>query len=82
MYTVPSSTAPEEDTTHKASLTCTWAGATLVRVGHACHLADALRDNSTLTVLRLQDNPLGERGAKALVESLPHNTNVKDLYLP
>ena len=53
-----------------------------MRIGHACHLVDALSANSTLRVLRLQDNPLGERGAKALVESLPHNTNVKDLYLP
>ena len=48
----------------------------------ACHLAEALRANSTLRELRLLDNPLGERGAKALVESLAHNTSVKELTLP
>ena len=47
----------------------------------ACQLADALWDNSTLRELSLWYNPLGERGAKALVESLAHNTSVKDLYL-
>ena len=47
----------------------------------ACQLAEALRDNSTLKELVLYDNPLGERGAKALVQSLAH-ISVKDLYLP
>ena len=48
----------------------------------ACQLAEALRVNSTPRVLQLWDNQLGERGAKALVESLAHNTSVKGLYLP
>ena len=47
----------------------------------ACPLAEALRVNSTLSMLQLDGNPLGERGAKSLVESLAHNTSVKDLYL-
>ena len=47
----------------------------------ACQLAEALRDNSTLRTLWLHRNPLGERGAKALVGSLAHNTSVKDLCL-
>ena len=47
----------------------------------ACQLAEALRINSTLRILQLWGDPLGERGAKALVESLAHNTSVKDLYL-
>ena len=53
-----------------------------MRIGHACHLADALSANSTLRVLWVYGNPLGERGAKALVKSLAHNTSVKALYLP
>ena len=48
----------------------------------ACQLAEALSANSTLRMLGLWNNPLGERGAKALVESLAHNTSLKDLYLP
>ena len=47
----------------------------------ACQLAEALSANSTLRVLWLWDNPLGVRGVKALVETLAHNTSVKDLYL-
>ena len=47
----------------------------------ACQLAEALRDNFTLRVLWLWGNPLGERGAKALVENLAHNTSVKNLRL-
>ena len=47
----------------------------------AYHLAEGFGVNSTLRVLRLWNNPLGERGTKALVESLSHNTSVKDLDL-
>ena len=53
-----------------------------IREDGACHLPEALSANSTLRVLSLLGNSLGERGAKALVESLTHNTSVKHLYLP
>ena len=48
----------------------------------ACQLANALSANSTLRELLVHGNPLGERGVKALVESLAHNTSVKSLWLP
>ena len=48
----------------------------------ACQLAEGLRANSTLTKLFLTNNPLGQKGAQALVDSLAHNTTVDDLCLP
>lgn len=48
----------------------------------ACQLAEGLRANSTLTKLWLVNNPLGQKGAQALVDSLAHNTSVDDLQLP
>jgi len=45
----------------------------------ACQLAEGLRANSTLTRLWLWSNPLGQKGAQALVDSLAHNTSVDDL---
>ena len=50
----------------------------------ACQLAEGLRANSTLTWLWLwlYDNPLGQKGAQALVDSLAHNTSVYYLWLP
>ena len=53
------------------------------RIGEdgACQLARAVRANSTLKKLNLARNPLGERGVKALVESLAHNSNI-ELVLP
>ena len=47
----------------------------------ACQLARAIRANSTLKKLDLPRNPLEERGAQALVESLAHNSNI-ELVLP
>jgi len=48
----------------------------------ACQLAEGLRANSTLTELWLGYNPLGQKGAQALVDSLAHNTSVGLLSLP
>ena len=59
-----------------------WLGSCSIDEDGACQLAEALRANSTLRELSLWDNPLRERGAKALVESLAHNTSVKALTLP
>ena len=42
----------------------------------ACQLAEGLRANSTLTELWLQYNPLRQKGAQALADSLAHNTSV------
>ena len=63
------------------SLTVLYLGNCSINEDCACQLAEALRINSTLSMLQLWDNPLGERGAKALVESLAHSTSVIDLYL-
>ena len=46
-----------------------------------CQLARAIRANSTLKLLNLKFNRLGERGVKELVESLAHNSNI-ELVLP
>ena len=48
----------------------------------ACQLAEGLRANSTLTKLWLVNNPLGQKGAQALVDSLAHNASVYYLSLP
>ena len=48
----------------------------------ACQLAEGLRANSTLTELWLHNNPLRQKGAQALADSLAHNTSVHDLILP
>ena len=48
----------------------------------ACQLARAIRANSTLKKLELSRNPLEEKGAKELLESLAHNTTIEELYLP
>jgi len=48
----------------------------------ACQLAEGLRANSTLTLLWLERNPLGQKGAQALVDSLAHNTSVDYFALP
>ena len=48
----------------------------------ACQLAEGLRANSTPTQLFLYNNPLGQKGAQALVDSLAHNTSVDHLWLP
>ena len=48
----------------------------------ACQLAEGLRANSTLKTLWLDDNPLGQKGAQALVDSLAHNTSVDYFTLP
>ena len=48
----------------------------------ACQLAEGLRANSTPTQLFLYNNPLGQKGAQALVDSLAHNTSVDHLSLP
>ena len=48
----------------------------------ACQLARAICANSTLKKLDLGgNNPFGERGVEALVESLTHNSNI-ELVLP
>jgi len=46
----------------------------------ACQLAEGT--NSTLTRLELHWNPLGQKGAQALVDSLANNTSVESLWLP
>ena len=53
------------------------------RIGEngACQLARAIRANSTLKLLNLTDNPLGEGGVQELLESLAHNSNI-ELVLP
>jgi len=48
----------------------------------AYQLAEGLEANSTLTRLSLGGNPLGRKGAQALVDSLAYNTSVDYLYLP
>ena len=42
----------------------------------ACQLAEGLRANSTLTKLWLVNNPLGHKGAQALVDILAPNSSV------
>ena len=67
------------------SLTELYLGACSIGEDGACQLAEALRDNSNSTLWELVvlwDNPLGVRGAEALVESLAHNNSVKELWLP
>ena len=78
MFMVPS-TALLLRRTH--SLTELLLGSCSIGEDGACQLAEVLRVNSTLRILWLQDNPLGERGAKALMESVAYNTCVMGLCL-
>ncbi|KAL6063845.1 NLR family CARD domain-containing protein 3 [Balamuthia mandrillaris] len=44
-------------------------------------VAEALRNNTTLTLLDLSTNHLGEEGGKAIAEALRHNTTLTALDL-
>ena len=47
----------------------------------ACCLARALHSNTTLTVLEMSWNSVGERGALAMAEMLKHNTTLTVLHM-
>ena len=76
MYVI-SSTALLLKRTH--SLTTLFLRECSIGEDAACQLAEGLRVNSTLKNLWLWNNPLRQKGAQALVDSLAHNTSVDDL---
>ncbi|CAF1129390.1 unnamed protein product [Rotaria sordida] len=59
------------------SIQCLW----LIKDEGVQHLADALRSNTTLTILDLQYNETGDEGAQHLADALQNNTTLTTLYL-
>ena len=47
----------------------------------ACYLARAFYNNTTLTVLNMSENSVGERGALAMAKMLKHNTTLEEVHM-